>query len=213
MTHRHAVEGEKTLKTIEKLFAQHKNINQLVRITSCDVLINCTRPVIQTGLEAFLRSIIHKIVNKTIYIHNYGKPESLHMQLTNLQYMQLIVRNIMNNVMRKIEVNSFTQKSQTLRNLKAAKHSHTKSISNIQSSCNATEDKYNATTLRLHPNSSFNGNFREIMNPILRADRRMLVKSKYQNVNKISTKTYGINLPKNDKDYWKHKKIYDSIAK
>ncbi|CAH1713676.1 unnamed protein product [Aphis gossypii] len=215
----HAVEGEKTLKTIEKLSNTHEIINQQIRITSCDVLLNCsTRSVVETKLDKFLYSIVDKIIFKAMYIKAYGKPKPLHKPIiTNLQYIESIVQTITNNVMDKIKDFAPSQENKPFMNY--SKHLRLPGSISIPSAPPICKDetKKKHSLIKLMPYAiSFNGTTSKIH----KINKKILtIKSKQSKNIGASSKIeidkkvkYGIHLPTDHKDYWKYKKIYDGIA-
>ncbi|XP_060836233.1 probable inactive peptidyl-prolyl cis-trans isomerase-like 6 [Rhopalosiphum padi] len=209
----HAVEGEKTLKLIEKLSNAHEICNQQIRITSCDVLLNCnTRSVVETKLDTFLYSIIDKIILKAMYINSYGKPRPLHKPIiTNLQYIESIIQTITTNVMSKIK--DFAQSQENI-----PFKDYSKLPGSIPSAPSICKDEIKKHSLiKLTPYYiGFNGTTSNIH----KIDKTMLtIKSKQPKHTGACSKIkidknvkYGINLPTNHKDYWKYKKIYNCIA-
>lgn len=203
------VEGEKTLKIIEKLSGSHEAFNRKIHLASCDVLHNCTRPMINTVLKSFLSSIIHKSVFEAMYINLYGRPESLHMPIiTDVQYIKSIVKTIMNNVMRKIEYFPMPREhNMTPSNyLKNLRHFNFNSTPKIIPSLNTNSIANDGTELKHYSHTEdSNRGFKRTH----RLDKTMMEKSK----STVTSKMLDIKLPKNHKDYWKNRKIYESIAK
>lgn len=207
------VEGEKTLNMIETLSKAHKLFDRHIRIISCDVLINYTRPVIKTRFETVIRSIIHKSVLKTLYNSLYGKPGQIPF-ITDLQYMKSITRTILNNVWRKMtHFPSFQDTIKQENNSENLKRSDFISNTNIQTNWYATKEKFTRSNSRLGTNVDLNDGLGNTESPIFSADKTMLLKSKNADTRKISSEAYGINLPTNHKDYWKNKQLYESINK
>lgn len=203
------VEGEKTLKIIEKLNGSRKAFNPNIHIASCDVLRNYTRPMVHTGLKSFLCSIIHKSVFEAMYINLYGRPESLYIPIiTDVQYIKSIVKTIMNNVMRRIEYfympreNNMTPSNY----LKKLRHFNFNSMSKIIPSLNTNSIANDSTELKYYSETDdINLGFKKT----LKLGKTTVEKSQ----STMTSKTHDIKLPKNHKDYWKNRKIYDSIAK
>lgn len=200
--YRHMVEGEKTLKIIEKLSGSHKVFNQKIHIASCDVLLNCTQPMVKTELESFLCSIIHKSVFEAMYINLYGRPEFLYMPtITDVQFIKSIVKTIMNNVMYKIEFFPKTRENYM---------TPINYLKNIIPRLNTTTMGNDVTELK-HFSPTENSNHGLSLTHGI--DKLTMEKSKSTMTNNTSTKIHKIKLLKNHKDYWKYKKIYESIAK
>lgn len=163
----------------------------------------------EINLETFFGSISEKSITKAKYILTYGKPGPLiHINsLTNLQYMESIVKIIICYAVCKIEKNiALSQETITLNNSKALRYS----LIPILDQDNK-EEKDNSRSLQ--PYVELNDGFNNILSPILKDDDEMLLEPKKTNINVIFTKKYSINLPTNHKNYWKYKKIFDSIAK
>lgn len=207
------VEGEKTLKIIEKLSNSRNIFNRMIRVVSCDVLINCTRPMVKTELKSFLCSIIHKSAFEAMYINLYGRPKLLHMPIiTDLQYIKSIVKTIINNVIRKAEYFLISQEnnmtsSNYLRNLK---HFNLNPIPNIVPNLNTTTIENDVTKLRQFSNMK---NSNHGFSRTYRLDNKITEKSKRKITSNASSEMHKIHLPKNHKDYWKYKKIYENITK
>ncbi|XP_025204224.1 problable inactive peptidyl-prolyl cis-trans isomerase-like 6 [Melanaphis sacchari] len=213
----HAVEGEKTLKIIEKLSNAHTIFNQPIRITSYDILPNCnTRSVVETKLDKFLYSIIEKIILKAMYINTYGKPKPLYKPtITNLQYIESIVQTLTTNVMSKIK--DFTPSQENIPFMDYSKQLRLPGSISIPSAPSICKDgtKKKHSLIKLTPYSTgFNGT----TNKLHKTDEtKSTIKSKQHTdaCSKIridKNDEYGINLPINHKNYWKYKKIYDVIS-
>jgi len=208
------IEGEVTLKKIEKLSNISEISNQQIRITACNIF-RCP-PMVDTRLETFLSCILNKQIYKSIYIHVYGKPKSLHMpDITDIQYMESIVKTTINNVIRKIEYLSQAQDTSTSStNSKFSKYSDSITIPSILSNWNKSNEECMQINLRPRSNElELNNSSYKIVSPITRVDRTMLIKTKFTNISDTSDKIHGYNLPENHKDYWKYKYIYESIFK
>lgn len=118
---RQAVEGERTLRFIEKLFDSGALTDvegggggggpARVYVTSCDVLsverVDTLATVTgQRGLEDYLMSLVRGTVRKAMYVNVYGKPERLRsppLAAVDRLYVKSIVGIIMRDVMRKID--------------------------------------------------------------------------------------------------------------
>lgn len=203
------VEGEKTLKIIEKLSGSHEAYNRKIHLASCDVLLNCTRPIVNTELKSFLCSIIHKSVFEAMYINLYGKPELLHMFIiTDAQYIKSIVKAIMNNVMHKIKYCPMPRENNITppNYLKNLGHFNFNCTSNIIPNLNTNTMANDRTELK-HFSHTEDSNRTFKRTQIL--NKTTMEKSK----STMTNRTHDIKLPKNYKDYWKNKKIYESIAK
>jgi len=186
---------------IEKLSNTRETVNKRIRITSCDILFNCAHSMVEKGL-------------KTLYVDTYGKPEPLHMPLiTDRQYMKSIVTSVMNQVLYEIDNFSLSKETKKLTNYtRDSKHSNSLSITpSIRSNWDRT--KYEKLIKLPNYNVDLNVGNSTTVNPTHRIYRKFLVKSKTTNTSKTSTKLYGVHLPVNHKDYWKHKHIYESITK
>lgn len=187
-----------------------------IRITACDVLPNCTRSV-ETKLDNFLHTIIDKIVLKAMYTYSYGKPRPLHLPvITDLQYVESIIRNITSNVMGKIEDLASPQEIKPLigdYSKRSRLRPGSMTILGAQSSCkDETKRKY--SLIKLKPYST---GFNETASQILETENNMsTVKSKSAGACSVvsidKNAKYGVNLSADHKNYWKYKKIYDCIA-
>ncbi|XP_060879390.1 probable inactive peptidyl-prolyl cis-trans isomerase-like 6 [Metopolophium dirhodum] len=212
----HAVEGEKTLKIIEKLSNARVISDRQIRITSCDVLPNCTRSV-KTKLDTFLYTIIDKIIHKAMYTYAYGKPKPLHLPITtDLEYVKSIIQTLTNKVMSKIEDSASPQETKSLIVVDYSKRSKLRlgsmTIPSAPSSCkDETKRKY--SLIKLKP---YSAGFNETASRILGTEKISTIKSKRASAcsaTSIGKNTkYGVNLSADHKDYWKYKKIYDGIA-
>lgn len=197
---------------IETLSNAHKLFDRRICIISCDVLINYTPPVVKTSFETTIRSIIHTSVLKSLYINTYGKPGPLQTPfITDFQYMKSIVSN----VLRKVEnITSYQDSTRQGNNSKNINNSDSISIPNIQTNWEASKEKIIPSNLRLYSNEDLSDGNHKTVSSILRADSTLLLKLKSTDTHEMANnKAYGINLPSNHKDYWKHKKIYESINK
>ncbi|CAI6368930.1 unnamed protein product [Macrosiphum euphorbiae] len=212
----HAVEGEKTLKTIEKLSYAREISDRQIRITSCDVLPNCARSV-KTKIDEFLYTTIDKIVDKAMFTYAYGKPKPLHLPIiTDLEYVESIIRTLTNNVMGKIVDSASPQETKPLIDEDYSKRSKLRlgsmTIPSAPSSCK-DETKRKHSLIKLKP---YSAGFNETASRILETvgtENISTIKSEACSAISIGKNTkYGVNLPANHKYYWKYKKIYDGIA-
>jgi len=145
---------------------------------------------------------------KKLYVDTYGKPEPLYKPfITDRQYMKSIVVRVMNKILYEIDNFSLSKEIK-----KDSKHSNSLSITpSIRSNLDRT--KYEKLIKLPYYNVDLNVGTSTTVNPTRRIYRKFLVKLKPTNTNKISTKIYGVHLPANHKDYWKYKRIYESITK
>ncbi|XP_022169316.1 uncharacterized protein LOC111033050 [Myzus persicae] len=215
----HAVDGEKTLKTIEKLSKAREISDGQIRITSCDVLPGCTRSV-ETKLDKFLHALIGKIVLKAMYISAYGKPKPLHMPVTtDLEYIESIIRKLTSNVMGRVEDSASPQETEPLiiadySKSKRSGQQRTGSLTipSAPSSCK-DETKRKHSLIKLTP---YSAGFNATSGRMLGTEKMSAIKSKRSGacgaISIDKKAKYGIDLSADHKDYWKYKKIYDGIA-
>lgn len=126
--------------------------------------------------------------------------------------MKSIVTSMMCKVLYKIENISLSKRTKPHPNHKRhSKYSDSSSIPSIRSDC---DDKIKDEELiKLSYIDLNDGDTSTAANHSRRIYRKCLVKSKSDNTSKTPVETYGVHLPADHKDYLKHKRIYDSIAK
>lgn len=159
-----------------------------------------------------------KIVHKAMYTYAYGKPKPLHLPvITDSEYVESIIRTLTRKVMGKIENLASPQETKTLINVDYSKPSRllrpgSMAIPSAPSSCK-DETKKTYSLIKLMPYST---GFNEIVSQMVGTEQISTIKSKCVGArSKISIDKnvkYGIGLPADHKDYWKYKKIYDSIV-
>jgi len=118
--------------------------------------------------------------------------------------------------MGKIEDLASPQETKTSINVDYSKRSRLRpgsmAIPSAPSSCKG-ETKKTYSLIKLMP---YSAGFNEIVSRIVGTEQISTIKSKRVGArSKISIDKnvkYGIGLPADHKDYWKHKKIYDSIV-
>ncbi|VVC27186.1 Cyclophilin-like domain,Cyclophilin-type peptidyl-prolyl cis-trans isomerase domain [Cinara cedri] len=213
----YAVDGEQTLKYIEKFSDTNESLNQQIRITSCNVIVKTmdslhsnTRSS-ETEIESFLSSIIHTGILKSMYINVYGKPEPLHKPLlSEYEYMKSIVMIIMNKVWNKTIYSSSQLNKVWRQNFYSNSHVPQKTLtSNTSSDWDTTNEIKSIIKLRPYSNNvDRNNNSSITASPI--TSKSILLKTKYSN--KTTNGCY-ISLPKKHKDYRRCKQIYESICK
>ncbi|XP_050430700.1 uncharacterized protein LOC126839416 [Adelges cooleyi] len=104
-----AVEGEKTLRALERWPAIHEVPVQSISIGPCDLLISrdyseLSEAETAADVRRFLRSLIDGTLHKSMYIQVYGQPERCPPKLTDVQYAEMLTRVLVCRVWRVIDL-------------------------------------------------------------------------------------------------------------
>lgn len=200
---RRVVEGEKTLRFIEKHSVAHEILGQQIRIRSCDVLPKRdTNPVPdkRNALKPFFRHIVRRCMMTATYIRVYGKPDPIQQpDMTDREYVESIVSTVVNKFMGKIGYCSGPTAAAAAVPLRSNDDSMTKTHGNVRPA--TTDDRG------------------YVFKPYGRCDvfindqnRRPTAPAK--TATHATKNRNGIRLPAaNHKLYWKYRKIYESITK
>lgn len=203
--YRRAVEGEETLKIVEKVSEKNDIFDRQIRISRCDVLPDSeTRRGRITTIEAYLLSVFRESVARAMYVHLYGRPEPLHAApVADLDYMRSIVKTVMRTVFGEI----FTRRT-------AGKPSDPSRVSTSSCSGSGYGPQSSASWDAPYSRVQCDGSSDRTGRPgVVGNERTMLAEPVWSDTGKTPAGRYGVRVPPNHKDYWKFTKIYESIAK
>lgn len=215
---RHAVEGEKTLQNIERLLDAYDNVSgrgPRVRITSCHVL-RYPRSSVGTSVETFLHPKVPGGLFKVGCANARGKrepsraPATVGRLRTRAAKTTTTGKRVREIGRRRAPAGKAARPSSRNETCERSESRPGPAPIGVETDADGPKDPQRAGTVLRRPYSSVADFDGAAANPILRANRKFLVKT---NDSAVETGTYGsLRLPRDHKDYWKCRKVYESIA-